>query len=329
MRVLILGGTGLISTSIVKQLVSAGVDVTVYNRGKRASTPAGVSQLTGDRYDEPAFVDQIAGTGSWDAVIEMIGFDEVHAKTLRKAFAGRTKQLIFCSTVDVYARPAGRYPYLEDEPYGNSSPYAIGKVEAEQELLKGHSAGEFALTIIRPAHTYWNSGAIIHSLGWSNVFVARLRAGLPVVVHGDGQSLWASAHADDVATAFVAALGNAKSMGQAYHAAGSEWLTWNQYAAIAAKSFGGPEPIFVHIPTRELLRLAPDEAAVTGYNFSLNNIFDNSKAAADLGYAPKISWAEGTARIAASLDAEGRMPDPVDAKYEQVITRWQAAIRDL
>ena len=154
--------------------------------------------------------------------------------------------------------------------------------------------------------------------------LSRIRRGLPFVVHGDGTSLWTSCHADDVARAFVNAVGNATAFGKAYHAAGEEWLTWNRIYRTAAEVIGAPPPRTVHIPSDALAKLAPDLSRGAVQNFSGNNIFDNTAAKRDLGFRYTIPWKEGFRRMSEWLDRNEDLEDEaVDRVESRIIAAWE------
>ena len=279
MRTLIIGGTGLISAPMTRDLAARGEQVTVYNRGKRSpDLPEGVEQITGDRTDYDRFETRMRAVAPFDVVIDMICYKPEDALSLSRAFAGRVGHLIVCSTIDVYSKPASRYPLTEEEPYRPPPwDYAQNKAILEGLLEEAHRRGDFPVTIIRPAHTYHDGGALLHSLGGRTTYLDRLRKNKPIIVHGDGSSLWASCHAVDVARAFVAAAGNAQTFGQSYHVTGEEWMTWNRIHQTVASAIGAPPPTLIHIPTDLLARVAK-RAFISGVNFQYNNIFDNSAA---------------------------------------------------
>lgn len=322
MNILIIGGTGLISTAITRQLVERGDNVTLYNRGQRCADIPDVAQMHGDRTDYPAFEAQMRESGPWDAVIDMVAFRPEDVESAIRAFRGRTGQYIFCSTVDVYTKPARRYPITEEaerQPSPNF-PYAWNKARCEEILFAAHERGDLAVTAIRPAYTY-GEGSILHSLGWRTYFLDRLRRGKPVIVHGDGTSFWTACHRDDVARTFVGALGNRDVLGRGYHVTGEEWLTWNQYVETVAEAIGAPPPTIVHIPTDLLVRLAPQEAEWCAINFQYNNIFDNSAARRDLGFRYTIPFIEGVRRVVAGLTAfENADEYPF---YDHIIEVWE------
>ncbi len=327
MKVLIIGGTGLISTYITQLLASQAVDLTLYNRGlSQAPTPPGVRLLRGDRSDRPAFEAQMREAGTFDAVIDMVAYAPQDGESAARAFRGRVGQFIFCSTVDVYLKPASRYPYTEAEGYGGLNDYAANKVVIEKRLWQAHQAGDFALTIIRPAYTYGEGRGPLHTFGGRTTYIDRLRRGKPLVVHGDGNSFWVACHASDVARSFVTALGNPRSFGRAYHTAGEEWLTWDTYHRLAAEAIGAPPPQLVHIPTDFLARVVSQQAGLALTNLQFNNIFDNSAARADLDFRYTVPWAQGARRMVDWLDAHNGVENSdLDDLEDRLAAAWQRA----
>jgi nucleoside-diphosphate-sugar epimerase len=184
--------------------------------------------------------------------------------------------------------------------------------------------------MIRPAWTYGEGGAILHTFGWGTYFLDRLRKGKPAIVHGDGTSFWAACHRDDVARAFVGAVGNEAAYGKGYHAAGEALLTWNAYHRVVAEALGAPPPTLVHIPTDMLGRVAPKTAEWCVENFSYNNVFDSTAARKDLGFEVTIPFSEGARRVIGWLEAHGRFEDS-DAYpfYDQIIESWERLGADM
>ena len=319
---------GLISTAITCFLVERGDDVTLYNRGQtEADIPEGYDTITGNRKDYAAFEAQMAEAGNFDAVIDMIGFVPADIESAIRAFRGRTGQFIFCSTVDVYTKPAQHYPIREDaarKPMP-SFPYAYNKAKCERLLEEAHERGDFPVTIIRPAHTYGEGRGLIHSFGLGGAYYFhRIRLGKPIITHGDGSSLWTACHRDDVGQAFAEAVGNEKTFGKGYHTASEEPMTWNQYHQTVAQAMNAPEPELVHMPTDLLFEIAPKAAEWCRENFQYNNIFDNAAAKADLNFRYTVPFVEGVRRIVGWLDARGRVHDKDEPEvYSEIIERWQ------
>jgi nucleoside-diphosphate-sugar epimerase len=321
-KTLIIGGTGLISTTTTHLLVERGDEVVLFNRGKSSyPTPAGVVTITGDRTNYSAFEAQMLDAGPFDVVIDMVGYKPGDGDSLVRAFRGRTGHLIFCSTVDVYQKPATHYPYIEGEPYGGLNDYSRNKVILEKTLKAAAQSGAFPLTILRPAYTYGEGRGPISSFS-GNYYFDRLLKGKPIVVHGDGNSLWVCCHQGDVGRAFVAAAGNPVTFNQDYHLAGEEWLSWDQVNQQAAQAIGAPEPQLVHIPS-DLLAKALHHT-ICAENFQFNNIFDNSKARRDLGFRYTLTWKEGVRRMMKWLDEHHQVANSdLDTREDQVIATWQ------
>lgn len=329
MRVLIVGGTGLISTPLTRLLLERGDEVVLFNRGQtELRIPTGATIVQGDRKDYPAFEAQVAELGRFDCVIDMICFLPGDAESLVRAVRGRVGQIVMCSTVDVYARPARWFPIAEEHPLGGVSQYGQEKVACERVLMAAHDRGEVPVTILRPAQTYGEGRDFIH-VGRGGVW-KRLRAGKPVIVHGDGSSLWVACHVDDVARGFVGAAGNPAAQGRAYNVSGEEIMTRDQYTERAAAGLGAPPPEIVHIPTDVLARAVPTKAKIVVENFQFNNLFDTTAARRDLGFRYSISFVEGVRRNAAWLDARGLIEaTDGDPWQDELIERWGRAMEEL
>jgi nucleoside-diphosphate-sugar epimerase len=311
-----------------------GDDVVLNNRGQRPSLIEGnYTTITGDRKDFAAFEKQMAEAGPFDCVIDMVCYLPEEAESAIRAFSGRTGQYIFCSTVDVYTKPAAVYPVTEDAEKFPSKKFMYGynKARCEELLFAAHEHGGLVITSIRPGHTYGEGGNnLLHALGRGTYHVDRLKKGQPIIVHGNGRSFWPTCHRDDVAAAFANAAGNKKTFGKGYHVAGEEWMTWEGYHQGLAKGIGAEPPEFVYIPTDALVRMAPREAMFTEVNFSYNNLFDNTAAREDLGFRVTIPWIEGARRTIKWLEDNGQLEKSEDFPlYDQVIDVWRKATGNL
>lgn len=332
--VLLIGGTGLISTGVVRALVADGRDVTVLTRGERdADLPASVSYETGDRNDD-ARLAALAANVDPDVVVDMVCFDADQAESAVAAFGGRATQYVFCSTVDVYDRPVESNPVTEDARRHDAdhrvSDYGLGKTRAEDVLLAAADADAFETTVIRPWNTYGEGGALVHTFGTGSYYLDRMRAGRPIVVHGDGTALTAVCHRDDVARAFANAVGNESAYGEAYHVAGEEAVTWNQYHRRVAAGLGAPDPELVHVPTDVLFAVAPERTQALRDHFQFSLVFDNAKARRDLDFAYTIPIEEGARRVAEHLDAEGELDEWESEPFDdRLVTAWRDATSDV
>ena len=329
MKILIIGGTGNISTPITQALMSQGHELTLFNHD--TAPPAwlgGVRVISGDRSQRDAFKRQLADAGAFDCVVDMICYEPADAEADIEVFRGRTRQFVFCSTVDVYTKTPARYPVTEATARLGalpSFPYGYKKMLCEQAMWEANARGDFALTVIRPTFTYnetWSPG--IHAFGGQSYHLDRLRQGKPIILHGDGTSLWVATYRDDTARAFVGAVGNAAAFGQAYHLAPDEWMTHNHIWQTIARLLGAPAPDFVYIPTLLLGRLAPQQAEWCVENFRHNNIFDATKAKRDLGFRYTVRFEAGVRRCLAYLQAHNLIEDcATQPFYDRVVEQWR------
>jgi nucleoside-diphosphate-sugar epimerase len=323
MKILIIGGTGNISRWFTHSLAESGAEVTVYNRGNHPmALPGKVRTITGDRTDFMTFRRQMDAAGLFDCVIDMVGFEPEDARHAVEVFKGRTGQFIFCSTVDVYSKQQLSYPVPLEQPVNASAgfPYAYKKMQMEQLFLAAHDSEGFPVTIIRPAATYSEGfSPLLTSFGRQLYHLRRLQEGLPVIVHGDGSSIWVETHASDVADAFVAAVGNPLTIGKGYNVTGDELLTWRSMQMIVAEELGAPVPDIVGIPTETLGRWAPVESEWCLMNFRYNNIFDNTAAKRDLGFRYTISYREGVRRCLEVLEMADDVVTP--PFYDELLKR--------
>ena len=332
MDVLVVGGTGLISTGITRQLVADGHDVTCFTRGEtEARVPSEVSFVHGNRTNREQFDEQVADLDV-DVVVDAICFDPDTAAHAVETFAGEIEQYVFCSTVDVYRRPLPTNPVDESAPRETDvdgatpvSEYAENKSAAEDVFLEAHDRGDFATTVIRPWSTYGEGGPVLHTLGTSTAYVDRIRRGEPIVVHGDGQTLWGPCHRDDVARAFVNAVGNPTSYGEAYHVTSDEVLTWRQYHETVARALDAPTPEFVFVPTDVLLAARPEATSLLRDHLQFSTVFDTSKARRDLDFEYAIDFETGVQRTVAWLDEHDAI-EPWDSRPDDVlIDAWRDA----
>lgn len=324
MKVLVIGGTGNIGTAVVNTLIAKGRKVTLCGRGQGRPD---CGFIRADRTRHAEFELEMARYGSWDCVIDMVGYTPMDAKSAVRAFAGRTEQFIFCSTVDTFVKPAPSYPVGSDAPRGADPRfgYAYSKVRMEEILEEAAAVGAFALTIVRPAATYNDHSAPIGILNSGLAVMRRMRLGLPVIVMGDGMTLWCSAHRDDVGSAIARAAGNPHTYGKAYTLAGEEALTWKQYYSAVAEALSAPPIIFVGVPTALLMAAAPKICQWCDVNFQFNNVFDSGAARTDLGFSYTVPWAEGARRMAAGQERLNAIDQSTDhPAYDRLIARMRA-----
>ncbi len=325
MKVLIIGGTGLISTGIVRALHGRKAAITVFNRG-RTDDRLGpeVRRLTGDRDDFPAFERAVATAGPWEVVIDMICFRPDQAASVLRACAGRCGHFVFCSTVCTYGNTQTGLPTIEDTPQLPHSDYGRNKLACEQLFLRAYAEGDMPVTIIRPSHTYGPGGGIINNLHTEPAFLARLRAGRPVIVSGDGHGLWQSAYADDVGLGFAHAAANSRCFGQAYNAVADEVVTWDQYVLRTAAAIGVPVPRLVHLPTDFLLTVDRTRFIALDEIFRFHGVYSNAKLKRDVPeFHLTTPFEEGVRRTVAWIDRHKPVSElPADTADDRLIAAW-------
>jgi len=332
MHVLFIGGTGLISTAIARQLLEAGHEVTLFNRGQRENRlpeSSSLHMIVGDRTDYAVFDNRFTDA-RYDVVVHMVAFHPDDSASAVRAFAGRCGQFIHCSTVCVYSGPPVQIPISETEPYHSIGNYGKNKIACEELLLKAHAEQNFPTTILRPSHSYGEGGQIIRAWGPGDTFVDRLRKNKPVVVSGDGTNLWASCHVDDVAVGFIGTMGNEKCLGQAYNITGDEWMTWNTYHEQVAEVVGGTfDPVY--IPLDILTEVAPKSSGGTREIFAWPSIFSNDKIKRDAGYPGQtINFREGVRRTLAHLEEKNLLKNSdAEADYEdRLVAAWREGVKE-
>ena len=242
MKALFIGGTGTISTAIVKRLAETpGWEVWLVNRGNRAGVvPAGVHTIVADMANEADVASKLDGM-SFDCVCEFIGFTPDQVERDYRLFRGRTRQYIYISSASAYHKPAASYIVTEGTTLANPYwQYSRNKIACEEFLMEKYRTEGFPITIVRPSHTYDERSIPlgVHGRKGSWQVIQRMRQGKPVIIQGDGSSLWTLTFNRDFATGFTGLMGNRHAIGEAFQITGDETLTWNQIYATIADALG-------------------------------------------------------------------------------------------
>ena len=326
MKVLFIGGTGVISSACSALAVEQGMELYLLNR-ERSSRPApeGAISLVGD-IRQPAAVKEALGEMRFDVIVEWIAYTPDHVKQDIELFRQRTDQYIFISSASAYQKPPAAVPILETTPlYNPFWQYSRNKAACEALLEKAGKTEGFPYTIVRPSHTYDRTLLPFHG-GYTTV--ARMRKGKPVVVHGDGTSLWTLTHHRDFAVGFNGLLGKPQAIMQTYHITSDECLSWNQIYSFVAEA-AGVEAQLVHVPSELIARYDPEWGASLLGDKAHSMIFDNRKIRQLVPqFNPVIPFRQGAAEIIAWYDADvsRQVSDPyMDKVQDRLIAAMQKA----
>jgi nucleoside-diphosphate-sugar epimerase len=303
LRALIIGGNGIISSSVTRLAVERGFDVTLVNRGQSTTRPPidGVRNLTGDASDV-ASVAAAIGDEEFDVVANFRSFVPAQVLADIQLFAGRTGQYLYISSASAYEKPVSHLPITESTPLRNPFwQYSRDKIASEEALIAARRASGFPVTIVRPSHTYDQTLIPIEG-GWTAI--DRMRRGLPVLVHGDGTSLWTLTHARDFAVGFVGLMGNPVAVGDVFQITSDFVYPWDAIFRMLGAA-AGVEPKLVHVASETIAAAVPDWGPGLLGDKSHSVIFDNSKVRSLVpDFNPTTTFAQGAREIVDWYDAD-------------------------
>jgi len=323
LRVLFIGGSGVISAAAAERAVAVGHRLTMLNRGSATMRPApeDAEVLRADIRDT-ASVRTALGGRTFDVVVDFVAFTADHVATDIELFTGRTGQYVFISSASAYQKPPARLPIRESTPLRNPFwQYSRDKIACEDLLVKAYREDGFPVTIIRPSHTY-DRTMIALTGGWTDI--ARMRAGKPVVVHGDGTPLWTLTHSTDVAKALVGLLGLPQALGDSFTITSDEYLPWNRIYELFAEAAGAPTPQLVHIASDTIAAAAPELGPQLLGDKSHSVVFDNSKVKALVPeFTCTVPFALGARQVLNWFDAhpdQQIVDERLNTVFDQLIT---------
>lgn len=322
LRALIIGGNGIISSSVSRLALQRGFDLTVVNRGISTTRPPleGARHLTGDASDA-ASVAAAIGNEEFDVVANFRSFLPEQVREDIKLFAGRTGQYLYISSASAYQKPVAHLPITESTPLKNPFwQYSRDKIASEDALVEAYRQSDFPVTIVRPSHTY-DETLIPLEGGWT--ILDRMRRGVPVLVHGDGTSLWTLTHARDFAVGFVGLMGNPVAVGDVFQITSNFVYPWDAIYRMLGAALG-VEPSLVHVASDTIAAAVPDWGPGLLGDKSHSVIFDNSKLRGVVpDFNPTTTFAEGAREIVEWYDADKsrRSVDAdINAKIDALIT---------
>ena len=334
MKILLIGGTGTISSAITRQLAAGGHDLWLLNRGNRRSeVPANVKQIIADIDDEKSVLDALP-VEPFDAVCEFIGFVPQQVERDVRLFRGRTHQYVYISSASAYNKPAANYVITEGTTLANPHwQYSRNKIACEELLMKEYRDNGFPVTIVRPSHTYCERSVplSVHGLKGSWQVLRRMMDGKPVLIHGDGSSLWTLTWNEDFARGFIGLLGNPKAIGEAFQIMSDEQLTWTQIYECVGHALN-LTPKLYYVASDFLAAVAPREWDFEGNllgDKSVTVCFDCTKLKRAVpGFQATTRFDEGVRRCVGHILAhpELQVADPeFDAWCDRVIEAQEQA----
>lgn len=329
MKALLIGGSGTISTAVTALAQERGWEITLLNRGSKP-VPHNMESIVADIHDEAAVAKAVEGK-NYDVVAQFIAYGAGDVERDIRLFGGKTKQYIFISSASAYQKPMAGCPITESTPLANPYwEYSRKKIEAEEVLMAAYRTDGFPVTIVRPSHTYDGKKppVAIHGDKGNWQILKRILEEKPVVIPGDGSSLWTLTHSTDFAKGYVGLMGNPHALGNAYHITSDESMTWNQIYETLAAALGKP---------LKALHVASDFLAEHGreYDFAgqllgdkaCTVLFDNTKIKRAVpGFVCTVSMAEGLrSSVRYMMDhPECQTPDP---RFDQWCDRIACAVK--
>jgi nucleoside-diphosphate-sugar epimerase len=327
MKILMIGGTGIISTAVTANLIDREQEVSLLTRGTPGHPPVeGATVFHGDINDEEAIRELFAGH-RFDVVVDWVAFEADHVQRDIRLFAGMAEQYIYISSASAYQRPAKHYLVTEDTPLENPYwEYSRKKIECERLLMAAHRSDGFPVTIVRPSLTYGKTIIPYAVNSWQKSWsvIDRMRRGKRVIVPGDGTSLWVVTHNTDFAKGIVGLMGLKEAVGEAFHITTDEVLTWDNIALEIGAAIG-TKPELVHISSDFIAAFMPDQLGNLMGDKSTSVVFDNSKLEAFVpDFEATMSFRDG---IRSTIEYMSSRPElqNTDVPFEDELDRIIAA----
>ncbi len=326
MKVLFIGGTGIISSAVSALAVEKGIELFLFNRGQHSEfVPQGATVIKGDVKDKS----KLLKGKNFDVVVDWLAFVPTDVETDIEIFKGNVGQYIFISSASAYQKPPAHWLIDESTPLSNPYwQYSRDKIACEERLMAEYRKSGFPVTIVRPSFTYGDNMIPAAISSWTKpwTLVDRMRKGKKIIIHGDGATLWVMTHNTDFAKGFVGLIGNIQAVGHAFGITSDEVLTWNQiYKAIADAAGARLNPVY--IPSDFIAKFRPDHEGPLLGDKSWCAVFDNSKIKRFVpDFVATVPFAQGIKRSVEWFDADpkrctvddefNRFMDELIAAYE-------------
>ena len=335
MRVLFIGGTGVISTACTRLAAERGIDLTILTRGHHnGNLPPDVKTLTVD-FDNFTAAEQALAKQSFDVVVDWIAYTQEQIEDDIQLFRGHVRQFVFISSASAYQRPSASYLVTESTPLANPFwDYSRHKIACEERLMRAWRSENFPFTVVRPSLTYGETQIALAVNSWAKSYtvVDRMRRGKKVIVPGDGSSLWVITHNSDFAKGLVGLLGHEQAIGHAFHITSDEVMTWDQYYRIVGEA-AGAEPKLVHIPSDLIAACMPEMQGSLIGDKSTSVVFDNTKIKRFVpDFKATTRFGEGVRQTIAWFDADParrQVDEDANASWDRLIAAYEAATADM
>jgi len=333
MKVLFIGGTGLISSACSDLAVERGLELYILNRcvSTKHPVPEGATLLQGDvNQDENGVADLLEGR-QFDVVVDWIAFTPKDIERDIRLFSGKTEQFVFISSASAYQKPPAHYLVTEETPLENPFwQYSRDKIACEDRLMQAWCQDGFPVTIVRPSLTYGPSQIPLCMGSWRHPYTAleRMQRGKKTIIPGDGTSLWVFTWNGDFARGFLGLLGRKDTLGEAFHITSDEVLSWNQAYQEVARALG-VEVEVVHISS-DLIAAYDEQALGSLIGDKANSVvFDNSKVKRFVpDFECNVPWAEGVRRAIAWFEANPSrqtIDHAANQLWDTIIAAYEAA----
>lgn len=323
MKVLFIGGTGVISSACSELAIEHGFELYLLNRGESPRKPPESAKILNGDIRVIDSAKKALGDLKFDVVVDWIAFTPEHIETDLELFRGRTNQFIFISSASAYQIPVS-YPVTESTPLANPYwQYSRNKIACEERLIQAFREENFPFTIVRPSHTYDETKL---PLKGGYTAIDRMRKGKKVIVQGDGTSLWTLTYHKDFAKGLVGLLGNSHAVGEVFQITSDEFLTWNQIYELSARAAGTTANI-VHIPSEVLAKYDAEWGAELFGDKAHSMIFDNTKIKRTVpDFNCSIPFSRGIEEVLAWYDTDISrqiVDEKLDQLMDKIIADWE------
>lgn len=334
MKILFIGGTGLISSACSDLAIARGHELFILNRSSstKYQLPKGATLLKGDIHADEAHLASLLAGHRFDAVVDWIAFTVNDIERDIRLFKGRVGQFVFISSTSAYQKPPKHYLITEETPLENPHwEYSRNKIACEDRLMQEYHENGFPVTIIRPSLTYGISQIPLIGASWQHPYtvIDRMKRGQKVIVPGDGTSLWTLTWNADFAKGLIGLLDNDKAIGEAFHITSNEVLSWNQIFLEAYQTLGA-EPNVVHIPSELIVAHDPEKIGTLLGDKIHSVVFDNSKIKQFVpDFACEVNWAQGLRRSLAWFEAHPEfqtIDHDMNMKWDMILSSFERAL---